>query len=155
MERIEFHSRLPRKWIAINVSPHPAVWKVGAYDQPFIRDVCKEHPYLESSLLLVSLCSFFLCLPDRGQLTTLSERHRNQLCCNASSVLTWIAGKEVQLKHLLATIWINVLGFFLMGQSIWMWHVCKYGTLISLFISQLKGYNLFHAPWTPTLNWLK
>lgn len=93
MERIEFHSRLPRKWIAINVSPHSAVWKVGAYDQPFIRNVCKEHPYLESSLLLVSLCSFFLCLPDRGQLTTLSERHRNQLCCNASSVLMWTEGK--------------------------------------------------------------
>lgn len=70
-------------------------------------------------------------------MTTLSERHRNQLRCNVSSVLAWKEGKEVQLKPLLAL----VLNLFL-------WDICDMSVnvvcvLISVFISWVKGCNLF------------
>lgn len=59
-------------------------------------------------------------------MTTLSERHRNQLCCNVSSVLAWKEGTEVQLKPLLAL----VLNLFL-------WDICD------MSVNVVKGCNLF------------
>lgn len=65
--------------------------------------------YQESSLLLMSLCSFFLCLPEWGQLTTLSQRHRDQFCYNVSCI---DLGKDVKLNHPLTSVWITV-GFYI------------------------------------------